>query len=373
MTTTNRRIVIARRGGPAVLKLVEEALPEPSGGEVRVKIAVAGVAFADVLMREGLYPGVPKPPFAPGYDVVGTVDTLGPDVSGFTIGERVVALTKIGGYADYLCVPADSLVAVPTGVDDAEAVALVLNFLTAHQMIHRCARLRSGERVLIHGAGGGVGDALLQLGKLAGLEMYGTASPAKHAAIAQLGAVPIDYRQEDFVARIQALTSDGVDAVFDAVGGKQWKRSFECLRVGGMLLAYGFSSATVKGRRSVPKAVANYMGMPRFQLLELMDATRSVMGFNVTVMKAARPGPLPRRFGGALGAAVRRQDPAVDRRSHSARRGRSRPPASRRRRGRRQAGPDVRLRPAGGHQGSLAVGRYVAAAARDVPSCVRSR
>jgi NADPH:quinone reductase-like Zn-dependent oxidoreductase len=285
----NRRVVISKRGGPDVLRLVEEPLPQPAAGHARVKIAAAGVAFADVLMREGLYPGAPRPPFAPGYDVVGTIDALGPGVDGFAVGQRVAALTMIGGYADYLGVPAASLVPVPDGVDDAEAVALVLNFLTAHQMIHRCARLRSGERVLIHGAGGGVGDALLQLGKLAGLAMYGTASRAKHPALAAFGAVPIDYREEDFVARIKELTSDGVDAVFDAVGGRHWARSFECLRVGGMLVGYGFSSATEKGRRKPAKAISNYLGMPKFQLLQLMNATRGVMGFNVTVAKAARP------------------------------------------------------------------------------------
>jgi NADPH:quinone reductase-like Zn-dependent oxidoreductase len=285
----NRTVVISKRGGPDVLKLVDRELPEPATDEVRVAVAACGVAFADVLMREGLYAGVPKPPFAPGYDVVGRIDALGSSVRELATGQRVVALTKLGGYADYVCVPAASVVPAPDGVDDAEAVALVLNFLTAHQLIHRCARLRDGERVLIHGAGGGVGDALLQLGKLAGLEMYGTASRKKHPAIVEAGAVPIDYRDEDFVARIAQLTGDGVDAVFDPVGGKQWRRSFDCLRVGGMLIGYGFSSATVKGRRSLPKAMANYVGMPRFQLLKLMDATRSVMGYNVTVMKAARP------------------------------------------------------------------------------------
>jgi NADPH:quinone reductase len=285
----NRKVVISRRGGPEVLKLVEEALPEPKAGEARVKIAAAGVAFADVLMREGLYAGVPKPPFAPGYDVVGTIDALGEGVHGFSVGARVAALTKIGGYADYLCVPAESLVPVPDGVDAAQAVALVLNFLTAYQLLHRCARLRAGERVLIHGAGGGVGDALLQLGRLAGLELYGTASKAKLAAVEAAGGKGIDYRNEDFVARVRELTGDGVDAVFDAVGGKQWKRSFAALRTGGMLVGYGFSSATVDGRRSLPRAIANYLGMPRFQLLALMDETRSVMGFNVMVMKSARP------------------------------------------------------------------------------------
>lgn len=286
---TNRKVVISKRGGPEVLRLVEESLPEPKKGEARVKIAATGVAFADVLMREGLYPHVPPLPFAPGYDIVGAVDALGPEVSGLRAGERVAALTMVGGYADYLCVPAASLVRVPDGVDVAEAVALVLNFLTAQQLLHRFKRVRAGERVLIHGAGGGVGDALLQLGQLAGLEMYGTASRAKHAAIARFGATAIDYREEDFVARIAALTGDGVDAVFDAVGGKQWRRSYRCLRAGGMLIGYGFSAATVKGRRSLPRASANWIGMPRFQLLQLMPDNRAVAGFNVNYLKQARP------------------------------------------------------------------------------------
>ncbi len=285
----NRRVVITRRGGPEVLKLVEAPLPEPKTGEARVKVAATGVAFADVLMREGLYPNVPPPPFAPGYDIVGTVDALGPDVSGLRAGERVAALTMVGGYSDHLCVPAASLVPVPDGVDAAEAVALVLNFLTAQQMLHRFKRVRAGERVLVHGAAGGVGDALLQLGQLAGLEMYGTASRAKHAAIARFGATAIDYRNEDFVARVRELTGSGVDAVFDAVGGTQWKRSYQCLRAGGMLIGYGFSAATVKGRRSLTKAASNWIGMPRFQLLQMMTDNRAVAGFNVNYLKEARP------------------------------------------------------------------------------------
>ena len=287
--STSRKVVISRRGGPEVLKLVEGEPPEPAAGEVRVHVAATGVAFADVLMREGLYAGTPKPPFAPGYDVVGTVDKVGDGVASVRVGQRVAALIMIGGYADHVCVAADRIVPVPDGVDAAEAVALVLNFLTAYQMLQRSARLRAGERILIHGAGGGVGDALLQLGRIAGLQMYGTASKSKHATLAAAGAVPIDYRDEDFVARIHALTGDGVDAVFDAVGGKHWARSFAALRTGGALVGYGFSSATRKGRRSLPHAIANYVGMPRFGLLRLMDVTRAVMGFNVMVLSRARP------------------------------------------------------------------------------------
>lgn len=272
-----------------MLALTEEPLPEPRPGQVRLKIVAAGVSFADVVMREGLYPGAPRPPFAPGYDVVGDIDAVGPDVSGVATGQRVAAVTMVGGYGDYLCVPAGSLVPVPDGVDAAEAVALVLNYLTGYQMLHRCKRVRPGERILIHGAGGGVGDALLQLGKLVELEMYGTASRAKHATLERFGAVPIDYRREDFVARVRALTGDGVDAVLDPVGGVQWRRSFQALRVGGMLVAYGFSSGFVKGRRSISRLIPNYLGMPRFNPFRLMSATRAVMGYNLTVMKSSRP------------------------------------------------------------------------------------
>jgi NADPH2:quinone reductase len=194
-----------------------------------------------------------------------------------------------GGYAEHLCVPVRLTVPVSRAVDAAEAVALVLNFLTAQQMLHRFKRVQQGERVLIHGAAGGVGDALLQLGRLAGLEMYGTASKAKHELLARFGATAIDYRSEDFVARIAGLTGDGVDAVFDAVGGKHWSRSKQCLRAGGMLIGYGFSTATVQGRRSLPRAAAGWLAMPRFQLLRLMTENCAVAGFNVNYLKDSRP------------------------------------------------------------------------------------
>jgi NADPH:quinone reductase-like Zn-dependent oxidoreductase len=289
MPSNHRRVVITRRGGPDVLALVEEPLPTPQAGDVRVRVEAAGVAFADVLMREGLYPGAPALPFAPGYDIVGTIDAVGPDVAAAQVGDRVAALTMTGGYAEVLCVPARLTVPVPRSVDAAEAVALVLNFLTAQQMLHRFKRVRAGERALIHGAAGGVGDALLQLGRIAGLEMYGTASKGKHDLIARFGATAIDYRSEDFVARIAALTGDGVDVVFDAVGGKHWRRSKQCLRAGGMLIGYGFSSATVQGRRNLSRAAAGWLWMPRFQLLRLMNENCAVAGFNVNYLKDARP------------------------------------------------------------------------------------
>ena len=172
----NTRVLITAHGSPEVLKLVQEDLPEPRPGEVRLRILATGVALADVLMRYGMYPNMPPLPFSPGYDVVGIVDKLGEGVSDFAPGDTVAALTMIGGYSQYLCVAARELTRVPAGIDPAEAVSLVLNYVTAHQMIHRIAAIASGQTVLIHGAAGGVGTAALELGGLAGLKMYGTGS-----------------------------------------------------------------------------------------------------------------------------------------------------------------------------------------------------
>jgi NADPH2:quinone reductase len=198
----HHRVVVTRHGGPDVLQVVEEDRPEPQAGEVRVKVLAAGVSAYDLMFRRsGLLPGTPRVPFTLGVDVVGVVDKLGEEVSTVELGQRVAGATfsldGLGGYAEFICLPAGDLVLVPSGVDSAEAVCLVANYLTAHMALHRVANVRSGERVLIHGAAGGVGTALLQLGKLAGLEMYGTASRHNHELVSALGATPIDYRTEN--------------------------------------------------------------------------------------------------------------------------------------------------------------------------------
>jgi NADPH:quinone reductase-like Zn-dependent oxidoreductase len=283
------QVIISKRGGPDVLKLVTRPMVEPGPGEVRVKIAAAGVAFADVLMREGLGAASKGKNIVPGYDIVGTIDATGPMTPGWRVGQHVAALTTVGGYSEYLCIPIGSLVPVPDGVDAAEAVALVLNFLTAYQMLHRCRRVRAGDRILIHGAGGGVGDALMQLGRIAGLRMFGTATKAKHPALEAHGAIPIDYKNADFVERTLAESPTGVDAVFDPIGGTHWARSARTLNAGGMLIGYGFSAATKNGRRSLPRLIANFLRMPRFHLLQLFNKTHAIMGYNVNVMKRAHP------------------------------------------------------------------------------------
>jgi NADPH:quinone reductase-like Zn-dependent oxidoreductase len=244
---TYQRVIATRRGGPEVLEVVEEELPEPKKGEIRVRVLTAGVAFADILFREGIFPGGPKIPFTPGFDVVGVVEKLGEGVRNPPAGQTVAGLIMDGGYAEYVCVPASKLVTVPPRLDPVEVACLPLNYTTAYQLLHRAARIKSRERVLVHGAGGGIGTALLQLGRMERLEMYGTASRGKHELVSKLGAVPIDYRSENFIDRIRELTKDGVDAVFDPIGGTHWLDSYRTLRRGGRLVPFGASSIMTKG------------------------------------------------------------------------------------------------------------------------------
>ncbi len=243
-----RRVIVARHGGTEVLEVVSERLPEPRPGEVRVRVLAAGVSYGDVLARIGAVPDAPKPPFTPGYDITAVTDKHGAGVSSPEVGQRVAALLDTGGgYTDFACLPADRLVPVPATVDAADSAAACLNYFVAHQMLHRVAQVQAGQSILVHGAAGGVGIALLQLAKRANVTVYGTASQSKHALVADLGAVPIDYRSEDFVARVRSTGGGGVVAAFDAVGGSNFRHSYASLRPGGHLVAYGVSSAQKGG------------------------------------------------------------------------------------------------------------------------------
>jgi NADPH2:quinone reductase len=245
---THTRIIVSHYGGPDELRVVEEECPEPKAGEVRVKVLAAGVALPDVMMREGIHPETPPVPFTPGWDLVGVVDRLGDGVSGIEPGQIVAALPIFGAYAEFVCLPQREFVPVPPGLDTAEAVSLILNYITAYQMLHHSAHVKSGQRALIHGASGGVGSALLQLGRLAGLQMYGTCSARGASAVSDLGGIPIDYQHQDFVEEIHRLTNDGVDVVFDGLGGTHIWRSRRALRRGGRVVAYGLT-ASLKGGR----------------------------------------------------------------------------------------------------------------------------
>ena len=242
------KVVVTHYGGPEVITVAEQECPAPMPGELRVKVLAAGVSLPDVLAREGVHPETPRVPYTPGWDLVGTVDQLGEGVSGFQPGQTVAAMPISGCYAQYVCLPQRKFIPVPAGLDPAESVAVVLNYITAYQMLHRSAKVKPGQRVLIHGASGGVGTAFLQLGRLAGVEMFGTCSVQAAEVVKQLGGIPIDYRNSDFVKEIHRLTGDGVDAVFDGIGGDNLWRSREAAREGGRVVVYGFQAKLHGGR-----------------------------------------------------------------------------------------------------------------------------
>jgi len=248
------QISLTEFGGPEKLELQTlNTLPEPAEGEVRLRILVTSAAFTDVMIRKGMYPDVKeKPPFVPGYDLVGVVDALGPGVSGFNPGDRVADLTTIGAYSEYICLPADRLTPVPDGVSDEHALAMILSAVTAYQMLHRVARLMKGQSLLIHGAGGAVGTAMLQLARDAGVKGFGTDVAAKHDLIRQYGGMPIDAGAPDPEAAIMSAVGGGVDAVFDPLGGDSFPRSLQALRPGGILVAFGFMNEVLGRGGSIP-------------------------------------------------------------------------------------------------------------------------
>ena len=285
-----RQIVLRDFGGPEQLQLhTVEALPEPGPGEVRVKVLSAGTGFTDTIIRQGQYPGVKtKPPFVPGYDWFGVVDALGEGVREVAVGQAVADMPVIGGYTEYLCVPADRLVPAPQGLDPAEAVAMILSYTTAYQMLTRLKKLEPGMTCLVHAAGGAVGTALLELGRHMGLRMLGTASAAKHAVVSGFGATPIDYRNEDFVAAVQRETGgEGVDIVFDTIGGANWARSYRCLKRGGLLVGFGALQVTT-GEESLPSLLwgfARLLGLWKLR----PDGRRSTF-YNIQTRREKLPG-----------------------------------------------------------------------------------
>lgn len=280
------RIVISRYGGPEVLEVVQDDLRAPLSREVRVKVLAAGVSWVEYMMRHGVYPRQPKPPFTPGYDIVGVVDQNGAGAGQYRVGQRVAALMIFGGYSEYVFLPEEALVPVPEELDPADAVCLVLNYVTAYQMLHRTVHVKPGRRMLVHSAAGGVGTALIELGRLAGLEMYGTASHSKRAIVESLGAQAIDYKAEDFVAQIREFTGDGVDLVYDSIGGFHWLRSHRCLRPGGTLVAYGSQSALVNGRKSLPNTLAVFAAAA---LLFVLPRKRHFTFYSITATRERHP------------------------------------------------------------------------------------
>jgi NADPH:quinone reductase len=240
MPTTYRAQMITRPGGPEVLQLVEFPIADPGPGELRVAVNAAGVGATDLTMLAGDYMFAPKIPFVGGYEIAGVVEAIGADVTGFKVGQRVAALTVHGGFAERLVRGAEHFVPIPDEVGDVEAVAAILNYVTAWQMIHRVADVRSGQTALVTGAAGGVGTALLQLLQLAGVRTYGAASAKKHGLVASLGATPLDYQFGPIDRLVRAHEPAGVDFVFDAIGGANIGRCLRATRRSGLVVGYGF-------------------------------------------------------------------------------------------------------------------------------------
>jgi len=289
------RIIVTHYGGPDAIQVIEEECPEPKEGEVRIKVFASGVSMPDIMAREGVHPETPKVPFTPGWDLVGAVDMPGKGVMGFEKGQIVAAMPIHGAYTEYICLPERELIPVPPGLDPAEAVTLVLNYITAYQMMHRSVNLKPGKRVLIHGAAGGVGTALLQLGGLAGLEMYGTCSSRGAEAVTALGGTPIDYRSQDFVKEIRRLTGDGVDAVFDPLGGNHLWQSRKALRSGGRVVGYGLiSSIRGEGLSSGhPGRRQRYRGTVKFGLYIaggwILPGRKRLVPYSIQTLKRLKP------------------------------------------------------------------------------------
>ena len=289
------RVVVDHYGGADALQVLEDERPEPNAGQVRVKVLAAGVSLPDVMARQGVHPETPRVPFTPGWDLVGVVDRVGQRVSGVEAGQTVAAMPISGAYAEYVCLPQRELVPVPPGLDPGEAVSVVLNYITAWQMLHRSAQVKSGERALVHGAAGGVGTALLQLGRLAGLTMYGTCSSRGARTVSGLGATPIDYKNQDFVEEVRRLTGDGVDVVFDPIGGAHVWRSREALRPRGRVVVYGHTPA-LRGAGLAPDHPGRRQRFRGFAAIaldmvrsRLLPGRRRVIPYSIQWLKRMRP------------------------------------------------------------------------------------
>jgi NADPH:quinone reductase-like Zn-dependent oxidoreductase len=233
-----KSIVAIQRGGPETLQIVENHLVPPAAGQVRIKVLATGVGGTDINYRYGYSPFSPKVPFVPGYEVMGVVDAIGAGVTRVAVGDRVGALTGHGSYTEMMYLGQEHLVSVPASVSPADAVVVVLNYVTAYQMLHRVAKVKAGDKALLIGASGGVGTALMELGKLAGLKMVGLASPNKHSLLTQMGATPVDYHAPNLAEAIRRVEPDGFDVVFDGVGGASSDLGLAALKRGGKLVVY---------------------------------------------------------------------------------------------------------------------------------------
>jgi len=276
-----RQLLIPRYGPPSVLTVREAPDPSVTGGAVRIRVAAAGINFADLMARLGLYPDAPKPPCVVGYEVAGVVDAVGHGVAAPRIGDRVVALTRFGGYSDVVVVPSGQVFPLPTGWTFEEGAALPVTYLTAHHMLVRVAAAQKGETVLIHAAAGGVGLAVGELARILELRVLGLASASKHDVLRSNGMEPLDRRDANWPATVRRLAPRGVDIVLDAVGGTSWRQGYALLAPAGRLVCYGASELSTGTTRNLLSVVWKAVRWPRFGPIGLMNDNRTVAGVNV--------------------------------------------------------------------------------------------
>jgi NADPH:quinone reductase-like Zn-dependent oxidoreductase len=275
-----RAVVITRHGPPEVLQVQEWPEPLLRRGQVMIDVRAAGINFADLMARIGLYPDAPKPPCVVGYEVAGTVAELGEGVEGFSVGDRVVAPVRFGGYAERAAANADGVVRLPDATGFEEAAAIPITYATGWEALIRAANLQPGERVLIHSAGGGVGIASTQIAKRKGAEVWGTASPGKHDAIRGFGVDhPVDYTTEGWERDVPKF-----DVVMDALGGASFRRSYKLLRAGGRLVCFGAANVVSGESRNLVAAARTALLMPRFNLIKQMSDSKAVIGLNVLTL-----------------------------------------------------------------------------------------
>jgi NADPH:quinone reductase-like Zn-dependent oxidoreductase len=275
-----RAVVITKHGGPGVLEVQEQADPQLGPGEVRIDVAAAGINFADVMARMGLYQDAPKTPCVVGYEVAGTILELGDGVEGLAPGQRVFAGTQFGGYASQVVVPAADVVPLPDELSFEQGAAIPVNYATAWAGLIGFGSLQAGERVLVHSAGGGVGIAATQIANRSGAEVYGTASPGKHARCEELGVDHmVDYTQDGWEHGLPQF-----DVILDAVGGKSFRTGYDLLRPGGRLVAFGASAVVSGQRRNLVTALRTVLRMPRFNMIKQMSESKAVIGLNMLTL-----------------------------------------------------------------------------------------
>jgi NADPH:quinone reductase-like Zn-dependent oxidoreductase len=283
-----RAVVITKHGGPEVLAVEERPDPEVGSDEVRIAVRAAGINFADLMARSGVYPDAPKPPCVIGYEVAGEVESVGESVTDFAVGDRVLAGSRFGGYAELVSVPTGQVVALPERLSFEQGAAFPVNYSTAYAALVIMGGLAGNDRVLIHAAAGGVGIAATQVAKGIGAEIFGTASASKHDAIRAQGVDhPIDYRNADFAEEAMKITGGtGLDVIIDAVGPSSFKKDYEILRPGGRVIMYGLSEVQTGDTRNIPAVLKGLVRMPLatmpwWKSLQVMNENKGVFGLNM--------------------------------------------------------------------------------------------